>query len=137
MIELPRAALRAQEIAEGADFFSFGTNDLTQTTFGISRDDAAGFIGAYQELGLIEKDPFATLDTEGVGVLVRVGANEGPQGEAGAEARHLRRARRRSRLDPLLRRDRARLRVLLALPRADRAPRRGAGGARQSQTPTD
>jgi pyruvate,orthophosphate dikinase len=77
MIELPRAALRAQEIAESADFFSFGTNDLTQTTFGISRDDAAGFIGPYQEMGLIEKDPFTTLDTEGVGVLVRVAANEG------------------------------------------------------------
>ena len=77
MIELPRAALRAQEIAEGADFFSFGTNDLTQTTFGISRDDAAGFIGAYQELGLIEKDPFMTLDTEGVGVLVRVARERG------------------------------------------------------------
>ncbi len=77
MIELPRAALRAQEIAEGADFFSFGTNDLTQTTFGISRDDAHGFIGHYQELGLIEKDPFVTLDMEGVGVLVRVAANEG------------------------------------------------------------
>ncbi|MGH6922567.1 MAG: putative PEP-binding protein, partial [Propylenella sp.] len=77
MIELPRAALRAQEIAEGADFFSFGTNDLTQTTFGISRDDAAGFIGEYQQRGLIEKDPFITLDIDGVGVLVRVGANEG------------------------------------------------------------
>jgi pyruvate,orthophosphate dikinase len=77
MIELPRAALRAHEIAEGADFFSFGTNDLTQTTFGISRDDAAGFIGPYQELGLIEKDPFMTLDADGVGVLVRVAANEG------------------------------------------------------------
>jgi pyruvate,orthophosphate dikinase len=77
MIELPRAALRAQEIAESAGFFSFGTNDLTQTTFGISRDDAAGFIGPYQELGLIEKDPFMTLDVEGVGVLVRVACNEG------------------------------------------------------------
>ena len=77
MIELPRAALRAQEIAGTADFFSFGTNDLTQTTFGISRDDAAAFIGPYQELGLIEKDPFTTLDTEGVGVLVRVAAGEG------------------------------------------------------------
>ncbi|MBA3517663.1 MAG: pyruvate, phosphate dikinase, partial [Rhizobiales bacterium] len=77
MIELPRAALRAQEIAESADFFSFGTNDLTQTTFGISRDDAAGFIGPYEEMGLIEKDPFMTLDIEGVGVLVRVAANEG------------------------------------------------------------
>jgi pyruvate,orthophosphate dikinase len=77
MIELPRAALRALEIAESADFFSFGTNDLTQTTFGISRDDAAGFIGAYQEIGLIDADPFSTLDIEGVGVLVRVAANEG------------------------------------------------------------
>jgi len=77
MIELPRAALRAQEIADAADFFSFGTNDLTQTTFGISRDDAAGFLTPYQELGLIEKDPFTTLDTEGVGVLVRVAAGEG------------------------------------------------------------
>jgi pyruvate,orthophosphate dikinase len=77
MIELPRAALRAQEIAESADFFSFGTNDLTQTTFGISRDDATAFIGPYQELGLVEKDPFMTLDVEGVGVLVRVAANEG------------------------------------------------------------
>ena len=77
MIELPRAALRAQEIAESADFFSFGTNDLTQTTFGISRDDAAGFISPYQDMGLIEKDPFMTLDTEGVGVLVRVATNEG------------------------------------------------------------
>jgi len=77
MIELPRAALRAQEIAESADFFSFGTNDLTQTTFGISRDDAAAFIGPYQELGLVDKDPFMTLDIEGVGVLVRVAANEG------------------------------------------------------------
>ena len=77
MIELPRAALRAEEIAESADFFSFGTNDLTQTTFGISRDDAAGFIGPYQEAGLIEKDPFTTLDTEGVGVLVRLASAEG------------------------------------------------------------
>jgi pyruvate, orthophosphate dikinase len=77
MIELPRAALRAQEIAEAADFFSFGTNDLTQTTYGISRDDAAGFLGSYQEMGLIEKDPFVTLDTEGVGILMRVAAGEG------------------------------------------------------------
>jgi pyruvate,orthophosphate dikinase len=77
MIELPRAALRAQEIAEVAEFFSFGTNDLTQTTFGISRDDAAGFLGEYQEMGLVEKDPFTTLDTEGVGILIRVASNEG------------------------------------------------------------
>jgi pyruvate,orthophosphate dikinase len=82
MIELPRAALRAQEIAASAEFFSFGTNDLTQTTFGISRDDAGGFIGPYQAQGLIEKDPFVTLDVEGVGILVRVGVNEGRKARA-------------------------------------------------------
>jgi pyruvate,orthophosphate dikinase len=77
MIELPRAALRAQDIAEFAEFFSFGTNDLTQTAFGISRDDSASFLGLYQEAGLLEKDPFTTLDTEGVGILMRVAVNEG------------------------------------------------------------
>ncbi len=77
MIELPRAALRASEIAESAAFFSFGTNDLTQTTFGISRDDAAGFLASYQEIGLMEKNPFVTLDVDGVGILVRVASREG------------------------------------------------------------
>ncbi|SDU22463.1 pyruvate, phosphate dikinase [Stappia sp. ES.058] len=77
MIELPRAALRAGEIAEAAEFFSFGTNDLTQTTFGISRDDAASFLGTYQRLGLIERDPFVTLDQDGVGELVSIGAERG------------------------------------------------------------
>ncbi|MBK1622714.1 pyruvate, phosphate dikinase [Afifella marina] len=77
MIELPRAALRAREIAQSAQFFSFGTNDLTQTTYGISRDDAASFLGHYQEIGLIEKDPFITLDTEGVGALIALAVKEG------------------------------------------------------------
>ncbi|MBA5777643.1 pyruvate, phosphate dikinase [Stappia sp. F7233] len=77
MIELPRAALRAAEIAESAEFFSFGTNDLTQTTFGISRDDAASFLGAYQQKGLIEQDPFVSLDREGVGELVQIAAERG------------------------------------------------------------
>jgi pyruvate,orthophosphate dikinase len=77
MIELPRAALRAQDIAETASFFSFGTNDLTQTTFGISRDDSAGFLGAYAQMGVLETDPFISLDTEGVGILMRVATNEG------------------------------------------------------------
>jgi pyruvate,orthophosphate dikinase len=77
MIELPRAALLAGEIAKTAEFFSFGTNDLTQTTFGISRDDAASFIGDYQKQGIIETDPFISLDTEGVGELVRIGAERG------------------------------------------------------------
>ncbi len=77
MIELPRAALRAGEIAEAAEFFSFGTNDLTQTVFGLSRDDAASFIGIYQKLGILPNDPFATLDIEGVGELVRLAAERG------------------------------------------------------------
>ena len=77
MIELPRAALRAGEIANEAAFFSFGTNDLTQTTFGISRDDSARFLDVYQRAGIIEKDPFVSLDTEGVGELVRFAAERG------------------------------------------------------------
>jgi pyruvate, orthophosphate dikinase len=77
MIELPRAALLAGEIAETAEFFSFGTNDLTQTVFGLSRDDAATFIGAYQRLGIFEHDPFVTLDVPGVGELVRIAVERG------------------------------------------------------------
>jgi len=79
MIELPRAALMAGEIAKTAEFFSFGTNDLTQTTYGLSRDDAANFIGAYQKLGIFEQDPFVTLDTAGVGELIRIAAERGRQ----------------------------------------------------------
>ncbi len=77
MIELPRAALRAHVIAETAEFFSFGTNDLTQTTFGISRDDAAGFIPTYQRKGIIEHDPFISLDFDGVGELIQIAAERG------------------------------------------------------------
>ncbi len=77
MIELPRAALIADEIAKEAEFFSFGTNDLTQTTFGFSRDDAGKFIGYYTENGILEKDPFQTLDQEGVGLLVAMGVTKG------------------------------------------------------------
>src|SRR5690606_22567620 len=77
MIELPRAAIRAHVIAESAEFFSFGTNDLTQTTFGISRDDAATFLEIYRKKGLIEEVPFVSLDIEGVGELVRMGAEKG------------------------------------------------------------
>jgi len=79
MIELPRAALRAHVIAEAAEFFSFGTNDLTQTTFGISRDDAARFINTYQRKGIIERDPFVSLDFDGVGELIRIAADRGRQ----------------------------------------------------------
>ena len=77
MIELPRAALRAADIAQSAEFFSFGTNDLTQTTLGLSRDDAAAFLGAYTSKGLLANDPFVTLDQEGVGELVKMAAERG------------------------------------------------------------
>ena len=77
MIELPRAALRAGEIAQTAEFFSFGTNDLTQTTFGISRDDSARFIGEYTAKGIFKTDPFISLDIEGVGELVHIAAERG------------------------------------------------------------
>ncbi|MDO1581349.1 pyruvate, phosphate dikinase [Rhizobium oryzicola] len=77
MIELPRAAIRAHVIAETAEFFSFGTNDLTQTTFGISRDDAAAFIPTYQRKGIIEHDPFISLDFDGVGELIQIAAERG------------------------------------------------------------
>jgi len=77
MIELPRAAIRAGDLAESAEFFSFGTNDLTQTTFGISRDDSGRFLNAYIEKGIFEKDPFVSLDQDGVGDLVRLAVERG------------------------------------------------------------
>ena len=77
MIELPRAALVADEIAGAADFFSFGTNDLTQTVFGLSRDDAGKFLPIYVEKGVLPKDPFVTIDVEGVGELVKIAAGKG------------------------------------------------------------
>ena len=77
MIELPRAALKAGEIAEVGEFFSFGTNDLTQTTLGVSRDDAGRFLGAYVDQGIYAKDPFVSLDVEGVGELIEIAAERG------------------------------------------------------------
>jgi pyruvate, orthophosphate dikinase len=77
MIELPRAALKADEIAHDAAFFSFGTNDLTQTTLGISRDDSGRFMGAYVDQGIFEKDPFVTLDQSGVGDLIKIARDRG------------------------------------------------------------
>ena len=77
MIELPRASLVADEIAQSAEFFSFGTNDLTQTTFGISRDDAASFLGIYTARGILPVDPFVSIDQRGVGELVRIGVERG------------------------------------------------------------
>jgi pyruvate,orthophosphate dikinase len=77
MIELPRAALRAAEIAETAEFFSFGTNDLTQTCFGLSRDDAGSFLDAYLKQGLIDHDPFVSIDRDGVGELMKIAVERG------------------------------------------------------------
>jgi pyruvate,orthophosphate dikinase len=77
MIELPRAALCAGDLAAGAEFFSFGTNDLTQTTFGISRDDSGRFLNAYIDKGIFEKDPFVSLDVAGVGALIRIARDRG------------------------------------------------------------
>ncbi|MDA9009481.1 pyruvate, phosphate dikinase, partial [Alphaproteobacteria bacterium] len=77
MIELPRACLLASEIAENAEFFSFGTNDLTQTTYGLSRDDASGFLNDYARRGLIDRDPFQSLDPKGVGELVKIATERG------------------------------------------------------------
>ncbi len=131
MIELPRACLMAGEIAKTAEFFSFGTNDLTQTTYGISRDDAASFLGTYVAKGILEIDPFISVDRDGVGELVKIGVAARPQDPSRSQGRHLRRARRRSRFGRVLPRDRARLRVVLALSRADRASCRGPGRARQ------
>ncbi len=80
MIELPRAALRAEDIAAVADFFSFGTNDLTQTTFGISRDDSSAFLSDYQRAGILPADPFVTLDQKGVGELLSIAVERGRRG---------------------------------------------------------
>ncbi|MEE2997852.1 MAG: pyruvate, phosphate dikinase [Pseudomonadota bacterium] len=83
MIELPRAALRAGEIAEGAEFFSFGTNDLTQTTFGLSRDDTAGLLKEYERRGIFGIDPFVSIDVDGVGELLKLGVERGRETRPG------------------------------------------------------
>ncbi len=131
MIELPRAALTADQIAEEAEFFSFGTNDLTQTTFGISRDDINNFLPAYLKPGIFKQDPFATLDQAGVGQLVKMATDQGPQHPAQPQGRHLRRTWRRSRVRQVLPHDRPQLRLLLALPFADGTAGRCAGGTRR------
>ena len=82
MIEMPRARVVADEIAKNAEFFSFGTNDLTQTDLGMSRDDYGSFIRHYQENDIVPNDPFQTIDLDGVGGLMRIGGRKGPQDRA-------------------------------------------------------
>jgi pyruvate,orthophosphate dikinase len=79
MIEIPRGALTADEIAQSADFFSFGTNDLTQTALGMSRDDSGSFLPAYSELEIVTRNPFATIDQTGTGQLVEIAVTKGRQ----------------------------------------------------------
>ncbi len=128
MIEIPRGALTADEIATVAEFFSFGTNDLTQTTLGVSRDDAARFLTPYVAMEIYPKDPFEVLDRTGVGQLMKIAVAKGRSDPARDQAGHLRRARRRPLECRVLPPDRPELRQLLALPGADRAPRGGPGG---------
>ena len=128
MVELPRAAICADQIAKYAEFFSFGTNDLTQTTLGMSRDDYGSFINEYREKDIIPNDPFQTIDRDGVGGLMKIAVAGGRSDAARNQAGHLRRARRRPGQRDVLPRDRPELRQLLAIPRADRPAGRGPSG---------
>ena len=107
MIEVPRAALTADEIAAEAEFFSFGTNDLTQMTFGFSRDDAGKFLEDYYEKKIFESDPFAKVDQKGVGKLMKMAVELGKATRPRHQAGYLRRARRRPELGGILPQDRA------------------------------
>ena len=112
MIEVPRGALTADEIAQTAEFFSFGTNDLTQTALGISRDDMGNFLMPYVENEIFKKNPFATLDQTGVGQLMQIAVEKGRKTPPRHQARHLRRTRRRSRQREVLPPPRLQLRQL-------------------------
>ena len=120
MIEVPRAAVTANQIAEVAEFFSFGTNDLTQMTLGFSRDDIGKFLPVYLEKGILKNDPFQILDRNGVGQLIREAVFKGRSTTRKTQMRHLRRARRRTFVGRVLPLRRAELRELLAVPRAHR-----------------
>ena len=147
MIEIPRAALTADDVAKEADFFSFGTNDLTQMTFGFSRDDAGKFLESYYDQKIYEFDPFSKLDQTGVGQLMQMAVKKGrqenpmlhcgicgehggdpPSGKPDAALRYLRRTRRRSFFGSVLPGTGPGLRVLLALPRTD-CPAGGSPGS--------
>ena len=127
MIEIPRAALTADEIAKEADFFCFGTNDLTQMTFGFSRDDAGKFLEAYYDAKIFENDPFAKLDQTGVGKLMKMAIDLGKPGKSEPSYGYLRRARRRSFFRRVLPQDRSGLCILLTVPCAYRKTGSGSG----------
>ena len=133
MIEIPRAALTAGEVAKEAEFFSFGTNDLTQTTMGLSRDDYTKFQQDYQDKKIFADDPFAVLDQEGVGQLVKMAVEAGRKTRPEPGSRHLRRARRRAELGAVLLPRGHGLRVLLSVPRSDRPPGRRASRDQRRQ----
>jgi hypothetical protein len=122
MVETPRAALRAGEIAQHAAFLSFGTNDLTQMTYGLSRDDAGRFMNTYVQQGVFPEDPFHILDVDGVGELLLIGAERGAGHAQGPDAVDLRRAWRQPRINRLLPPRRVRLCLLQPLSGADGAP---------------
>ena len=125
MIETPRAALRADEIAEAADFFSFGTNDLTQMTFGFSRDDVGPILERYLERVCCSVDPFESIDQTGVGELVRLGVERGRRTKPGLKIGVCGEHGGDPDVDRVLRVGRGRLRVVLAVPGAGRPARRG------------
>ena len=118
MIEVPRGAVTADEIATEAQFFSFGTNDLTQMTFGFSRDDIGKFLGIYQERKILDRDPFQSIDTVGVGQLVAMAVAKGKADASRHQAGRVRRARRRPVVDSLLPQGGPEVRQLLAVSRA-------------------
>ena len=129
---MPRAALLADQIAEVAEFFSFGTNDLTQTTMGLSRDDAGRFLPDYvdeKKAGIFNDDPFQTLDTEGVGMLINWAIQRGRSTRPKAEDWDLRRARRGCGKRQVLPSGGNELCQRVPVPCADCAAGRGAGGA--------
>ena len=129
MIEVPRAAITADEIAETAEFFSFGTNDLTQTTLGLSRDDMGSFFDVYRDKEIYGHNPFASIDEAGVGRLMRTAIRGGRDKRSNLKLGHLWGARGRCVVDRVLRRAWSRLRQLFAAARASCSPCCGSGCA--------
>ena len=131
MIEVPRAAVTAHQIAEVAEFFSFGTNDLTQMTLGFSRDDIAKFLPIYLEKGILKNDPFQILDRKRRGTVDPRGGIQRPRHTRKPQMRHLRRTRRRTFVGGVLPLRRSELRELLSVPRAHRTPGGSACGSQR------